>query len=432
MNAFYTYDYGVRFALVVAYFIASICCIYITIRGFADRKSRRSCILNSAVTIVCIIMTTVLAQCHFYSFRTGQWRVKSPLWILIIIWAAMVAFIAVTLIQWFRLNKSTVTWTAVREAMDNIPVGICYFDKNGLPRLSNRMMLKLGIMLSGSDFQSISELRDVIAKYAHETLQQENSRKLTGTMVTLPDGCTYSYTESPLTTEPGEEYTGAFLFDVTDLQNKKSELEKQTEDLQRISAQLKYLNENAFKLAREEEILAFQTRLHDAMGAGITAVHRMLEQNLPEDDYSEAIRIWRRSAEMLDADNESYGRNGSIGDFAHDAEALGVRFELIGEMPSEKDAEEVILTALHTGLTNCIKHAGATGMRAVIEKKDGETVLTISNNGRSPDGEITPGGGLSNLRDQASRLGGRIEIISQPDFMLKVIIPAEGPVPLQR
>jgi signal transduction histidine kinase len=432
MHAFYTYGYGVRFALVVAYFAASICFIYITIRGVADRKSRASCILNCAVTLACIVLTTVLAQCHFYSFRTGQWRVRSPLWMLIIVWAAMTFFITVTLVRWFRLRKSTVTWTTVREAIDNIPVGICYFDKNGLPRLSNRMMLELGITLSGSDFQSIGELRDAISRFAQEGLQPEDNGKQTGVIVTLPDGCTYSYTESPLTTEAGEEYTGAFLFDVTDLQNKKSELEKQTEDLRRISDQLKYLNENAFKLAREEEILAFQTRLHDAMGAGITAVHRILEQNLPEDDYSEAIRIWRRSAEMLDADNDSESVNGSIGDFEHDAEALGVRFEFAGEMPGEKDAEEVILTALHTGLTNCIKHAGATEMRAVIECENGETVLTITDNGRPPEGEITPGGGLSNLRDRAARLGGRIEIISQPDFALRVMIPVQDTARLQR
>jgi signal transduction histidine kinase len=227
----------------------------------------------------------------------------------------------------------------------------------------------------------------------------------------------------PLTTESGEEYTGVFLFDITDLQEKKSELERQTEDLRKMSDQLRYLNENAYKLAREEEILAFQTRLHDAMGAGITAVHRILEQNLPEGDYAEAIRVWRRSAEMMDAGNNSYSINGSIGDFAHDAEALGVRFELTGDMPGEKDTEEVILTALHTGLTNCVKHAGATEMRAVIENEDGDTVLTITNNGKAPGGEITPGGGLSNLMSRVARLGGRMEIISQPEFSLRIVVP---------
>lgn len=423
MNAFYTYGYGVRFAVVVAYFAVSICLLYITIHSFADRRPRLSCTLNCLISFACIALTTVLAQCHFYSFRTGQWRVAAPLWAVLFMLAVLITFAAAVIVQRVRLRRSTVTMTAVREAIDNIPVGICYFDRNGLPRLSNRMMLRLGIMLSGSDFQSIDELRKVLSKYTHDGENEEPAHKSSGLIVTLPDNSTYSYSEMPLTTEAGEEYTGVFLFDITDLQEKKSELERQTEDLRKMSDQLRYLNENAYKLAREEEILAFQTRLHDAMGAGITAVHRILEQNLPEGDYAEAIRVWRRSAEMMDAGNNSYSINGSIGDFAHDAEALGVRFELTGDMPGEKDTEEVILTALHTGLTNCVKHAGATEMRAVIENEDGDTVLTITNNGKAPGGEITPGGGLSNLMSRVARLGGRMEIISQPEFSLRIVVP---------
>ena len=94
MNAFYTYGYGVRFAVVVAYFAVSICLLYITIHSFADRRPRLSCTLNCLISFACIALTTVLAQCHFYSFRTGQWRVAAPLWAVLFMLAVLITFAA--------------------------------------------------------------------------------------------------------------------------------------------------------------------------------------------------------------------------------------------------------------------------------------------------------------------------------------------------
>lgn len=413
MTEFYASGYGIRFAAVTAFFATDILLIYITVRRGIEKRPLSQMLTSGLIALAFITLTTVMAQSHFYSFRTGQWKVEAPLWMLALVWCAGIMYIMFTVASGLRERRSAVTWDTVREAMDNIPAGMCFFDSEGLPSLTNRKMLNLITGLTGSDFQSLDELREVLGGRS-DYMQ-----------VAFPDGTIYAYSERPLMTESGSEYTGSFLFNITELEEKKQELEKQTESLKKISDQLKYLNENAYKLAREEEVLSFQTRLHDAMGAGITAVHRILEQNLPEDDYADAISVWRRSAEIAYADAEDVRGEGTIGDFASDSAALGVRFELKGNIPDDRDAEDVIMTALRTGLTNCVKHAGATVMCAEITDEDGETVVRITNDGKIPDGEIVPGGGLNNLTERAARIGGSVSTVTDPEFALIVRFPSD-------
>lgn len=420
MTEFYTCGYGVRFALVTAYFIASILLMYVTAVSFYDRESRGRISLNIFITLAFIAITTAAAQSHYYSFRIGLYKLHIPAAVLAAILAAGILYAAAMLLRGHRARRHGVTAYTLREAIDNIPVGMTWFDEEGLPQLTNRRMMSLIMGMSGSDFQSADELRQIIDENRSENDGSLGDRAV----LTLPDGRSYSYTEKPMQDGSGNNYTGAYLFDITELQEKKRELESQNESLREISEQLRYLNENAYKLAREEEILAFQTRLHDAMGAGISAVHRILEQNLSADAYDDAIRIWRRSAEMA-YDDETDSETGSVRDFIADSRALGVRFSMDGEMPQDRLSEEVIMTALHTGLTNCIRHAGATEMHADIRETDGEIVTEITNNGRPPEGEIVIGGGITNLRTHAARAGGRVEVISGPEFVLRVILPAE-------
>ena len=59
------------------------------------------------------------------------------------------------------------------------------------------------------------------------------------------------------------------------------------EKLPEISRELRYLSDNVLILTREREVLAAKTKLHDQMGAGLTAIRQNLLQG--SEDYSDAV-----------------------------------------------------------------------------------------------------------------------------------------------
>lgn len=72
---------------------------------------------------------------------------------------------------------------------------------------------------------------------------------------------------------------------------------------------------------------------------------------------------------------------------------------------------------------NAARHADATAMYVVSEQTEAAVTLHITNDGRQPEGDITPRGGLVYLEKQITRAGGRMEIQSQPEFLLTVTLP---------
>jgi signal transduction histidine kinase len=51
--------------------------------------------------------------------------------------------------------------------------------------------------------------------------------------------------------------------------------------------------------------------------------------------------------------------------------------------------------------------------------------VTVTNDGKPPESEITEGGGLSTLRKRVERAGGTMLVQSVPVFKLTVTVPKE-------
>ena len=57
-------------------------------------------------------------------------------------------------------------------------------------------------------------------------------------------------------------------------------------------------------MTREREVLAAKTKLHDQMGAGLTAIRQSLAQE--NADYSNAVRLLRQAVNAIWNDNQIY------------------------------------------------------------------------------------------------------------------------------
>ena len=72
---------------------------------------------------------------------------------------------------------------------------------------------------------------------------------------------------------------------------------------------------------------------------------------------------------------------------------------------------------------NAARHADATMLYVTVEQSLDDVTLCITNDGKQPEKEITPRGGLVDLRKIIMEAGGRMEFWSQPTFVLTVTLP---------
>lgn len=108
--------------------------------------------------------------------------------------------------------------------------------------------------------------------------------------------------------------------------------------------------------------------INNQMNMGVAAIRQILRQNTTSEENAAAVRQFRRAIQVL-------------------------REENVYPQDDVSEQTEVAVT------------------------------LHITNDGRQPEGDITPRGGLVYLEKQITRAGGRMEIQSQPEFLLTVTFP---------
>lgn len=87
--------------------------------------------------------------------------------------------------------------------------------------------------------------------------------------------------------------------------------------------------------------------------------------------------------------------------------------------PSHKDRQQQVLRIAQEALANAIKHGRPTAIDLALRSENGETVLTVKDDGSGfdPDGVFSTGRGhfgLLGMRERARRMGGEISVSSAP------------------
>lgn len=344
--------------------------------------------------------------------------------------------------------KKALDRNTVKRAFDTLPEALCYFDGEGLTELCNLQMYRLCHQIMDSDIQTFAEFIQAFEAGAHRISDRSQA-------YVFPDGSVWKLSLKNVVTGDGRKHTEVILFNISNLYEKRMELLRQTGELEAVSEDIKALSENLQTITKEKEILAFKTRLHDQMGAGLIAIRRSLINGSGADEAAhdappggadreldEAVNIFQRAVMMTDkdptcADAALHDMEAELFNMERDAAVMGAGMVTEGRLPAEAQAAEVFLIAMRECLTNGIRHAGATQIYVSMGQRDaaedasryygvhsgGYYCLEIKNNGKRPEREIVPGGGLLNLNDHVRQAGGRMKIESWPEFALTVEIP---------
>jgi anti-sigma regulatory factor (Ser/Thr protein kinase) len=313
-------------------------------------------------------------------------------------------------------NRKTINNTSIKEAFDNLPTGVCFFNEAGLSVLCNRAMHRFSFAVSGKDVQFVTDLADLL---------DEDFIPIDGTVkgsniFTLQSGRAWQLEKCTVTDEKGGEYTQFVALDVTDLQRRRMELTEENNQLRRTQAELKKLSASVVTVTREEEILNTKMCVHDEMGRCLVEARKYLRES--SDVPESVIHSWRRAVSMLKYNNEA-SDDDMLSQVRQTCESVRLCFKQIGALPKEEEAAYLLTCAVRECVTNAVRYADASELYADFSETEENATVIVANNGKQPNGEIVEGGGLSTLRRRVERAGGSMIVQSLPKFKLTVTVP---------
>jgi PAS domain S-box-containing protein len=243
----------------------------------------------------------------------------------------------------------------------------------------------------------------------------------------------------PIEGPAGVDRIAMVLEDITERKRAERDLQRSFEQLHALTAQLQSV--------REEERASLARELHDRLGQSLTAVKIDLaalkampgrDQQLQRiDDLSglvdETIHSVRRiSTELRPGILDDLGLVAALEWGAEEFQArTGIECLVSAPAPDaaiDADSATALFRIFQETLTNVVRHAGASRVRAVLSEDAGHLTLEVRDNGRGiREDQLSAAGslGILGMRERASLRGGDLIIAGddQGGTTVRVRIP---------
>ena len=315
-------------------------------------------------------------------------------------------------------NRKRINHTSIKEAFDNLPTGVCFFNEAGLPVLCNLAMQRFSFAVCGKDVQFITDLESCLT----EAFAPAAAVRKDGKVFIWDDGRAWQLEKRVFTHESGDRYTQYIATDVTDLHKNRMELQLENAQLRRVQADLQKLSANVVAVTREEEILNTKMRVHDEMGRCLVAAQKYLQEGNTESIPDSVATSWQRAVSMIKYSNDTPEEDMLL-QIRKTCEYMKIAFLQTGLLPKEERVAYLLTCAVRECVTNAVRYAQATELYADFAETEAEATVTVTNNGKVPEKQIVEGGGLSTLRRRVERAGGTMTVQSRPQFRLTVTVP---------
>lgn len=302
-------------------------------------------------------------------------------------------------------GKSHVTASSLKEGIDNLPSGLCWYYDDGTVALRNRVMEQLCYRITGHDLNNGADFENRIRSMLDEA-----------NVIKLPDQSVWSIVLSSVTKDRTLLHE-ICAYDITEeykttrlLEEKQAEAQAANDSLMRYSRELA-------QMITAEEILAAKVRIHDELGHGLLLTRKYLLRGGNEEDKEKLIQVLRKNNTLMESSEKNTER--SYLEMIFDAAAdMGVKIVVEGEMPKSPAVSDVITTAIHENLTNTIRHAKGDEMHVILQREGSRLNAVFTNNGKAPDGPVEERGGLAMLRALVTAAGGEMIIESDSGFKM--------------
>jgi len=320
-------------------------------------------------------------------------------------------------VEWL-FRKNTITRSSIKEGVDKISSGLCFYRQGGRVILANRRINELCFNIAGRDLQNAHKFWDLLQN-GEPVPGVERLQKGNQPVFRLEDGTVWTFS--------CRELSGIFQLsaaDTTEIHAVTETLREKNKELEALNLRLRKYGENVDELTRAKERLETKSRIHSELGQALLASRRYLVGGSDEEEIP--LEQWRGSIAMLRKEAELRNSEKPLEMLQRISAATGISTQIAGTLPTSEDVQKLFVEAAAEALTNAISHARAKTLFVTLTETELSYSASFRNDGTRPNGEITEGGGLGSLRKKLEREGGSMEIKSCPDFELLVTIPKKG------
>lgn len=320
-------------------------------------------------------------------------RINAIWWI-----ALIVGIMAISIAMGFffkHWKEEHITPMSVKDSIDMLYAGLCYWEDGGRIILSNKKMDEICLTISGEML-----------------LNGDNFYKcIESECMPMPDG-TIKYFFHNLVEFEDKLIHELIATDVTELYKKNELLEQETISLQKMNESLRRYNQDIEETVRKQEILDAKVYIHDEMNRLMLVTTANAETPMSEEDFREVLTLWRNNAILLGTESDKTKVNTDITEVNQLAELLGIQLRWQGELPGivPNTIREVFIMVVREAIANAVKHAEAKNITIGIHKSAEKITIRISNDGKLPTGKISMGGGLSNIKRMVEANKGQFKV----------------------
>ena len=400
MTEFYTWTWPARLLVTLLLALCVLAQALAVVLGWYSRKRLRT--LPELFLLALVLAGSMLYGQVLNSFDIGlvaPVRYDVPAWSFLAVLAILLARGIVISLRRYREIKTSISALSIKNAIDSLRTGVLFCEPDGHILLANAQMQRLMMTITSKVYRNGS---------AFWALLEAEPLRI------LPDGAAWKFTRTELHIKR-KKYIQLTAADITERWELTAQLQQQNEQLQQRGEELKNTIANLHTLSRERETQKAKMRAHDILGHRMTLLLRTVrnEQALDYDSLralSQSLleELKRRAPEQRDF----------LESLRREFTRVGVEIRLEGILPENPLFAEII----REGVTNAVRHGFATQVFVHIEASR----LRITDNGAAPPDQITEGGGLGNIREQAEACGGALRVTAQPHLALEIILPGGG------
>ncbi|MBR4782122.1 MAG: hypothetical protein IK014_12315 [Lachnospiraceae bacterium] len=349
-------------------------------------------------------------------------KYRMNIWVVTAYIAAMILFDIFIIRKGIKYRQENFTVISVKQGLDAMEEGICFYTENGLPQFTNKYMNDVSLAISGRTIVDASgfwkDLRDGNIKPDCKIITSIEDMVIIKTPEKV---CAISNRDI------GGELKEMVMVDITPEYRTFEELLGKYESLEQQQDRLKEYNKNVTQATIERELLNAKIHIHDELGEILLAAKRYIQTADKEGkagtvDRRTVTDLWLKNLSLLGVERETTEQD-EYGEIYRAASDIGMKIEVKGELPAEGKAKSVTASALHECLTNTFRHAGGDTVYVESEKTGADAqsegyILTFTNNGKPPEGDIEERGGLKSLRKMAEDAGYGMRIETEGGFCL--------------
>lgn len=348
----------------------------------------------------------------------SRWFCEVPVVYVLLLLAVITAFLTYSVIRELRLYRITLTRSAIKESIDHLPTGLCFYAENGRVMLVNHRMNQLSHILLGRDLQNAELMwKDLCGG----NVQPDIVRLSMGSQPSfrLDDGTVWSFSKTEL--QDVFQLTAA---DITQLHGLAEELAQKNIALAEMYQRLKEYEKDVEELTRDRERLETKIGIHSELGQTLLATRSYLLDN--NENKEIPLEAWKRSIALLRQNIVENTEQFTLQALVQTATVFGISVDVTGQMPEQRKTEKLFLEASTEALTNAVRHADAKILKICFSETDSAYQVCFWNDGAFPETMITEGGGLSSLRRKVETAGGTMQIDCQPEYSLTIMMPKGG------